>query len=149
MSESGFKFHSKLSDINYSTPHPFSSPKYKQELDTSLECNNDQTQFFQNIVGMLQWLVELGRIDIAYKTAALSSYLASPRTGHLQQALHMIKYLETYSTNKITFDPQEYYLSPSVLQEASEKGRAMVSLSFSEGFGPCGLGPYFFFKDLP
>ena len=40
----------------------------------------------------------------------------------------MIKYLETHSTNELTFDPQQYYLSPSILQEASEKGRAMASL---------------------
>ena len=128
MSESGYKFNSKLSDVSYSTPHPFSSPKYKPELDTSQECNDDQTQFFQNIVGILRWLVELGRIDIAFETSALSSYLAAPRTGHLQQALHMIKYLETHSTNELTFDPQQYYLSPSILQDASEKGRAMASL---------------------
>ena len=128
MSESGFKFNSKLSDVNYSTPQPFSSPKYRPELDTSLECNEDQIQFYQNIIGILRWLVELGRIDVAFETAVLSSYLASPRTGHLQQALHIIKYLDTHNTNELTFDPEQYHLSPSVMHEASEKGRAMSSL---------------------
>lgn len=90
-----------------------------------MECTLPQLEFYQNIIGILRWLVELGRIDIAYETAVLSTYLSNPRTGHLQQALHIMKYLEIHHSNELTFDPQEYYLSPDVLLEALEKGRAM------------------------
>ena len=49
--------------------------------------------------------MELGRIDIAYEISCLSSYLDSPRTGHLVQALHAFKYLELHYKNDLAFDP--------------------------------------------
>ena len=83
LNDDGLKFHSKLSSMELSARQPFSSNDYRPELDTSLECNDEQIQFFQNVIGILRWLVELGRIDIGYEVAILSSYLAMPRTGHL------------------------------------------------------------------
>ena len=49
--------------------------------------------------------MELGRIDILFEVSCLSSYLASPRTGHLVQALHIFKYLELHNKNDLAFDP--------------------------------------------
>jgi hypothetical protein len=59
--------------------------------------------YFQQLIGVLRWIVELGRIDIAYEVSALSSYLASPRTGHLLQAIHMFKYLEIHNSYSLCF----------------------------------------------
>lgn len=128
MKDSGFKFNSRLSDVKYSPKQPFSNTEYRPEIDTSSHCNEEQTQFFQNILGVLRWLVELGRIDIAFETTALASYLAMPRTGHLLQALHMIKYIEIHSSNEITFDPQELYISPEDMNLANDKREAMNKL---------------------
>lgn len=111
LTDDGYKFNSKLSDPNYSAPNPFSSVSYRPELDTSLECNDEQTQFFQNLIGVLRWIVELGRIDIAFEVSLLSRYLAYPRTGHLLQALHMFKHLEIHSKNKLSFDPAYQYVA--------------------------------------
>jgi hypothetical protein len=41
----------------------------------------------------MRWMVELGRIDIATEVSMLSSYLACPRKGHLENALHVMGYL--------------------------------------------------------
>ena len=101
----GYEFNRKLSDTKYSPQHPFSSQKYRPELDTSCECTNEQVTFYQNLIGILRWIVELGRIDILFEVSCLSSYLASPRTGHLVQALHIFKYLELHRKNELAFDP--------------------------------------------
>lgn len=77
---------------------------------------------------MVCWLVELGRIDIAYEVSALSSFLAMPRTGHLQQALHIMKYIDIHSSNEITFDPQEYFIDSESRNEAIRKMKSMSSL---------------------
>ena len=84
---------------------------YKLELDTSLECSQDQIQYYQNLIGVLRWIIELGRIDIAYEVSSLSKFLAKPRTGHVYQALHIFKYLETHIENDLALDPL-YHLHP-------------------------------------
>ena len=101
----GFEFNKKLSDPAISAPQPFSNVNYRPELDTSDECNNEQISFYQNLIGILRWLVELGRIDIGYEVSVLSRYLVQPRTGHLLQALHIFKYLEIHNDNELAMDP--------------------------------------------
>jgi hypothetical protein len=39
-------------------------------------------------------MVELGYIDIATEVSMLSSHLAYPREGHLENALHVMGYLQ-------------------------------------------------------
>lgn len=84
---------------------PFSNQDYRPELDTTEECNEDQIQFFQSLIGIARWLCELGRVDILTETSMLSAYLARPRVGHLHQALHMFKYLEDHNRSRVVFDP--------------------------------------------
>ena len=94
-----------MSDVKYSPKIPFSSVDYKSELDTSLMYDQNQTNYFQNLIGVLHWIIELGRIDIAYEVFSLSKVLAKPRTGHIYQALHILKYLESHIRNNLSFDP--------------------------------------------
>jgi hypothetical protein len=50
-------------------------------------------------------MVELGRIDIATEVSMLSSYLACPCEGHLENALHVMGYLRMKHNSRIIFDP--------------------------------------------
>ena len=84
---------------------PFSNQNYRPELDLSSFCSNEQIHLFQQLIGMLRWLIELGRVDIQLETTKLSSYLAGPRIGHLHQALHIFKYLENHENSWIPLDP--------------------------------------------
>ena len=74
---------------------PFSNVQYRPELDVSQMCTAVETNFFQHLIGMLRWLVELGRVDILIETSMLSSFLAAPRKGHVSQALHIFQYLRS------------------------------------------------------
>ena len=85
--------------------HPFSCQSYRPELDVTEECNDEQIQLFQSLIGIARWLCELGRLDILTETSMLSAYLTSPRVGHLHQALHMFKYLKDHNRSRIAFDP--------------------------------------------
>jgi hypothetical protein len=53
----------------------------------------EYTSFYQHLIGVMRWMVELGRIDIATEVSMLSSYLACPWEGHLENALHVMGYL--------------------------------------------------------
>jgi hypothetical protein len=50
-------------------------------------------------------MVELGRIDIATEVSMLSSYLACPCKSHLENALHVMGYLQLKHNSRLIFDP--------------------------------------------
>ena len=105
LAQEGWEFNKKLSDKKYSPQQPFTTQSYRPELDCTQECNQDEANYYQNLIGVLRWVVELGRIDINYEVAVLSQYLANPRIGHLHQALHVFKYLDIHRSNFLRFDP--------------------------------------------
>ena len=82
------------------------STDYRPELETTPELKADGVQHYQELVGILRWAVEIGRVDILLETALLSTYLAMPRSGHLDQVYRMFGYLKLYPKRKIAFDPQ-------------------------------------------
>ena len=54
------------------------------ELDESELLDPDQTRLYQSLVGMLQWAVTLGRLDIYCGVMTMSRFRAIPRIGHLE-----------------------------------------------------------------
>ena len=78
---------------------------YRPELDTTAELKLEGHRYFQELIGMLRWGIELGRLDILLEVSLLSSYLACPREGHLEAAIHIFGYLKHHEKKKIAFDP--------------------------------------------
>ena len=54
---------------------PFNST-YRPELDTSRELDEDEKTFYQEMIGILRWTIEIGRCDILLEVSLLSSHLA-------------------------------------------------------------------------
>ena len=48
---------------------------YRANLDVSEECNTEQASYFQNLIGVLRWIIELGRVNIL--TDALSRFTSN------------------------------------------------------------------------
>ena len=78
---------------------------YRPELECSDELDAEDANWYQELIGILRWAVELGRIDIQYEVTILSSYLAMPRKGHLTAALHVFAYLKARPNRWIMMDP--------------------------------------------
>ena len=55
---------------------------YDQELDTSPELDTDTASYYLTVIGILRWIIELGRNDIITNVLLLSSHVALPREGH-------------------------------------------------------------------
>ncbi len=55
----------------------------------SPELKNDGIQLYQELIGVLRWAVELGRVDILLEVSLMSTYMAMPREGHVQQLYRM------------------------------------------------------------
>ena len=47
---------------------------YRPELDVSPYCDDESGNFYQHQVGILQWIVELGCIDIGTEVSMMASY---------------------------------------------------------------------------
>lgn len=84
-------------------PTPLSSG-YRPELDVSPELDERRASYFQGLIGVLRWMVELGRVDIMVGVSMLSRYLAMPRTGHLEETLHIFAYLKAHPKSAMVMD---------------------------------------------
>ena len=51
---------------------------YRPELDISAELDPTEAAYFQSLIGILRWLVELGRIDICLECSMLSIHMVLP-----------------------------------------------------------------------
>ena len=49
--------------------------------------------------------MELGRVEILHEVATMSTYLAIPKIGHLQELFHVFGYLNANPKRKLAFDP--------------------------------------------
>jgi hypothetical protein len=87
---------------------PFSDCQYRPELDASDLCNPELSSVYQNLIGVLRWTCELGRIDILHETSILSQYLAAPRIGHLTQSLNIFYYLKHHDRSWMVLDPTRF-----------------------------------------
>ncbi len=52
---------------------------YSPDTDVLVPCDPKCSSFYQHLISFMQWMVELGCIDIAAELSMLSSYLALPR----------------------------------------------------------------------
>ena len=81
---------------------------YRPELESSNLLGPDDAHFYMQAIGILRWIVELGRIDICGEVSMLSSYSAAPREGHLEAVLHIFSYLSTHERSRIVMDDAYY-----------------------------------------
>ena len=77
---------------------------YWPELDVSHYLDDDRTNYYQSLIGILCWAVELGRIDINVHTAMMSSFMAQPCVVHFEQVLHIFAYLKYHDCSTLVFE---------------------------------------------
>jgi hypothetical protein len=55
---------------------------YRPETDVTPELDDEKANRYQQLIGVLRWACELGRIDILFEISLLASHTALPRRGH-------------------------------------------------------------------
>lgn len=83
------------------------TPGYAPELDQTGELDDDDHSWYMGLIGVLRWIVELGRVDICVDVTKMSSFMAMPRQGHLEQVLHIFAYLKAAPKHWMVFDDTE------------------------------------------
>ena len=89
---------------------------YRPELDVSPELTPQDSAYYQSLIGMLWWIVELGRIDICLEVSMMSSHLVMPRKGHLDQVLHIFVSLCKYHNTELVYDPSDPVVEQDVFE---------------------------------
>jgi hypothetical protein len=90
---------------------------YRPELDVTDELDSNMSSRYSQLIGILRWMVELGRVDIYYEVSVLSQYLALPRVGHLEAVYHIFSYLWKHDKSSIVFDPADPIYDPVAFME--------------------------------
>jgi hypothetical protein len=92
------------------------------EEDTSAFLCDDDHRKYQMLIGMLNWVVGIGRFDIAHATTSLARFNSCPREGHLKLALRVFSYLKRRKNRRIVMDSRE----PIVTGADFAEGHAMA-----------------------
>ncbi|MGH3053584.1 MAG: reverse transcriptase domain-containing protein, partial [Gaiellaceae bacterium] len=91
----------KLNSRNASTPL---ESGYHPEVCGSGELDDEEANYYQSLIGVLQWIVELGRLDIAYSVSTMSRFTSMPRESHLRNVLRIFAYLKKHIRSRLVMD---------------------------------------------
>jgi hypothetical protein len=90
--------------LPYKAPTPLSS-EYCPEINMPPKLNEDDSRYYHSLIGVLCWIVELGRADIYVEVSMMSSHLALLRVEHLKELFHIFAYLKAHHNTEMVFDP--------------------------------------------
>jgi hypothetical protein len=77
--------------------------RIQPELDDTDELDDKGRSVYQSLIGCLQWVVTLGRFDIACAVMTMSRFRVAPRKGHLDLLGNVFGYLRKYPDGAIRF----------------------------------------------
>ena len=112
------------------------STSYHPELDVSPELNPRLSSYYMSVIGILRWIVELGRVDICLEALMMASHMAMPHEGHLRQVLHIFLYLEKFHNTELVFDPSDRAIDPTLYQHKDWTSSEFAHLDGKEDIPP-------------
>ncbi len=118
------KYLKDLGDSRWKLPSKCSNPfeiDYEPELDETKVLNADLASWYASLIGMLRWMVEIGRVDIITEVSLMSSHMAMPREGHLDAVLHIFGFLKIKYNSRMCFDPTVPYCDDSAFKDCDWK----------------------------
>ena len=67
---------------------------YCPEWNVSSVLGLDDASYYQSLIRIMRWMIDMGHIDVKTEVSLLSSYMAMPRQGHSEAVLHIMGYLK-------------------------------------------------------
>lgn len=86
---------------------PMKTSDHPEEDETPV-LDNEMHREYQSLMGKLQWLVTLDRINICYAVSLLSRFCPCPREGHLTRALRVWGYLKKYPCQTLSIKSEKF-----------------------------------------
>ena len=94
---------------------------YDPELDTSPALDPDAVSYYLTCIGVLWWMIELGKIDIITELLFLSSHVALLREGHLEAAVHVMNHIGQRYDSRLVYYCLYQEVNNSVLKNVIGK----------------------------
>jgi hypothetical protein len=97
-----------MKDKAYKLPKRAPTPMttgYRPELDVTELLDPQTANYYQSLIGVLRWTVEIGRIDITTEVSMLAACMAMPRKGHLFAVFRVFAYLKNKHCARMVYDP--------------------------------------------
>ena len=82
--------------------------EYHPETDESSLLDQEEISLYRGLIGSANWLVTLGRFDIAYAVSSLARYSLAPRRGHLEAMKRIFGYIKDHKNGRILIDPSKH-----------------------------------------
>lgn len=79
------------------------SNEYRPELDSSPELDADAV-YYQSIIGILLWMVDLGRLDMCCQFSMIFSHISLPREDILTKVYTIFAYIKKHYSTALIFD---------------------------------------------
>ena len=106
------------------------APGDHPELDDTEFLDLEGIQLYQSLIGSLQWIITIGRLDVQVAVMTLSSFRVAPRRGHLDRAKRVIGYIYKFKEGCIRirthvpdfsqYTPQQYDWMNTVYEGSQE-----------------------------
>ena len=98
---------------------------YRPEIDITPELGDELTTRYLQLIGILRWSIELGRIDIITEVSVLSQHQCNPREGHLDAVYRIFWFLKCSlkkgQQGRIVFDHVSPEVDESLFNEVDQQ----------------------------
>jgi hypothetical protein len=91
--------------------------EYHPEADETDYLGDKDASLYRGLIGSANWMITLGRFDIAYATNAMARFGMKPRQGHLKQMLRLFGYIKTHPKGQILVDANYMDWTPYHVEE--------------------------------
>ena len=86
-------------------------------MDNSPVFDPDLASYYQSLIVLIRWMVEIDRVDFITEKSLLASQLAMPRKGHFDALLNVYDFLQDKYNSRMKFDPTYPEINKSSLKE--------------------------------
>ena len=91
------------------------------ELDDSELLGTDEHRLYMRLIGTLNWIVLVGRFDIAFATSSMARFSSAPRATHLADVKKIFAYLDAYPDLAVRIDPRDpVYMKEQPVSQTAE-----------------------------
>jgi Reverse transcriptase (RNA-dependent DNA polymerase) len=84
--------------------------EYHPEVDDTELLSENEVSVYRGLIGSANWLITLGRFDIAYAVSSLARYSAAPRKGHLEAMKRVFGYIKDHKQGRILIDASKHII---------------------------------------
>ena len=97
------------------------SYNYKPKLDGTTGLKGEDITYYQELISIMRWSTEIGRVDILHEVSLLYLYQASPRIGHMEQLIHIFAFIKAKAKLTLYFNPKIPPVDLSIFKMNADK----------------------------